>query len=61
MCYIVTTMVQWNHVQFWDLKIPKPIGSNPGHGSVGDWASTWGNGTQMNGLPDRRSLLGGFL
>ena len=37
------------------------LGSKPGHGLSGDWASTCGSGSQMDGLSDRRSPLGGLL
>ena len=40
--------------------MPKRTGSNPSHSLRGDWASTWGNGSQMGGVSDRRAPLGGL-
>ena len=35
--------------------------SNADYGASGDWASTRGNGSQVGGLSDGRSPLGGLL
>ena len=43
------------------LGIPERMGSNLDYGLSGDWASTRGNGSQVGGLSDRLSLLGGLL
>ena len=53
-------VVQWNLSSFEAQGVPKCTSLNPGHGLRGDWASTWGNGSQMDGLTDR-SPLGGLL
>ena len=45
----------------WSLGIPECMGSNLGHGLSGDWASTRGDGSQMGGLSNGRSPLGGIL
>ena len=42
------------------IGIPERTGSNPGHGLSGDWASTRGNSSQVCGLSDKRSPLGGL-
>ena len=43
-------MVQWN---------PERMGSNTDYGLSRNWTSTLGNGSQVGGLSDRRSPLGG--
>ena len=52
-------VVQWNRLRSGGLRIPEHMGSNPGYG--GDLASTRGNGPEVSGLSDKRSLLGGLL
>ena len=54
-------VVQWNRLRSGGLGIPESTGSNPGYGLSGDWASTWGNGSEVDGFLDRKSPLGGFL
>ena len=43
------------------LGISERMGSNPDYGLRGVWASTRGNGPQVDGLSDRRSPLSGLL
>ena len=50
-------MVQWSHMHSGDLEILSHMSLIPGHGLRGNWASIWGNGSQMDGLSDRRSPL----
>ena len=51
-----TAVVQWNHLGSGGFGIPERMGSNPGHGLSGDWASTWSNSSQMEGFQ-----IGGLL
>ena len=54
-------MAQRNRLCSGGLEIPERMGSNPGYGLSGDWASTRGNGFQVGGLSDKRSPLGDLL
>ena len=60
-CKVGAAVVQWNPLHFGGLGILEHTGSNPGHSVSGDCESTWGSGSQMCGLSDRRTPLGGLL
>ena len=54
-------MIYRNGLRFGGPGIPERMGSIPRNGLSGDLASNQGNGSQMGGLSDRRSPLGGLL
>ena len=60
-CDVEAAKVQLNHVRSGGREIPRHTSSNPGHGPKGGWASTQGNGSQMDWLSDRKSPLDGLL
>ena len=45
----------------WGQDIPEHMGLNPGHSPREHLTSTCGNGSEVGGLSDRRSPLGGLL
>ena len=54
-------VVYWNHLRPGGLGIPERIGSNTDYGLSGYWGCTRGKGSQVGGLSDRRSPLGGLI
>ena len=66
--WLSSRLITWNHCK--GIIPPWYSGTACALGDLGspsarvlsvDWSSTWGNGSQMGGLSDRRSPLGGLL